>query len=222
MNTMKAVRKSFFSYFRSIRLLSVRRLTTNLAPLLEAKEGGTINYPPKSISVAGDKKSMTIHWSHRPPTSYHAVWLRYQCWCPDCRTIADEATFYNPCQLLPNYTIDEALEKDGYLHLKWKEKEQGRSHSSKLPLWFLEKHAYWGEGRTVIPKEYKWEALKHPVPVEYKDFISSDEEIGTNYIIITIIIYLLYSDEVVFEFMKTAASRTSHQCLGSLRRLDLR
>ena len=186
MNTMKAVRKAFFSHFRSNRLLPVRRLTTNLAPSLEAKEDGTRNYPPKSISVAGDKKSLTVHWLHRPPTSYHAVWLRYQCWCPDCRTIADEATFYNPCQLLPKYTIDEALEKDGYLHLKWKEKEQGRSHSTKIPLWFLEKHAYWGEGRTVTPKEYKWEALKHPVPVEYKDFISSDE--------------------VVFEFMKTAAS----------------
>ena len=39
--------------------------------------------------------TLTVHWSHRPPpTSYRAVWLRYRCWCPDCRTVADEATFY--------------------------------------------------------------------------------------------------------------------------------
>ena len=135
--------------------------------------------------MAGDKKSLTVHWLHRPPTSYHAVWLRYQCWCPECRTVADAALFYNPCKLLPDYTIVKVLEEDGYLHLGWKE-EQGRTHASKLPLWFLEKHAYWGNGRTVIPQEIKWEPLKYPVPVEYKDFMSSDE--------------------VVFEFMKTAAS----------------
>ena len=166
-------------------LLSVRGLANSLAPLLDTN-GKTRNYTPKSISVGEDKRSLTVNWSHRPPTSYHAVWLRYQCWCPDCRTVADEATFYCPQKLLPNYTIDKAVEKDGYLHLEWKEKEQDRRHSSKLPLWFLEKHAYWGEGKTAIPQEIKMEALKHPVPVEYKDFMSSDE--------------------VVFEFMKTAAS----------------
>ena len=169
------------------KLFYSRRLTTSKAVSQILQDVKTEKYAPvKSISVAGDKKSLTVNWLHRPPTSYHAVWLRYQCWCPECRTVADEAPFYNPCKLLPNYTIDKVLEKDGYLHLGWKEKEQGRTHSSKLPLWFLEKHAYWGDGRTVIPQEIKWEPLKHPVPVEYKDFMSSDE--------------------IVFEFMKTAAS----------------
>ena len=169
------------------RLFPIRGLSTSKAASLSEKKVRTKQYVPvKSISVAGDQKSLTVNWLHRPPTSYHAVWLRYQCWCPECRTVADEATFYSPHKLLSNYTIDKAMEKDGYLHLEWKEKEQGRTHSSKLPLWFLEKHAYWGDGRTVIPQEIKWEALEQPLPVEYKDFMSSDE--------------------VVFEFMKTAAS----------------
>ena len=160
------------------RLIRIRRLTTSKA----APSIATV----KKISVASDRRSLTVHWSHRPPTAFHAVWLRYQCWCPDCRTVADEATYYNPRELLPNYTIEKATEKDGYVHLEWREKEKGRHHSSKLPLWFLEKHAYWGEGKSAIPQEIKWEALKPPVPVEYKDFMSSDE--------------------VVFEFMKRAAS----------------
>ena len=162
----------------SERLICIRRLTTSKPTPSIA----TV----KNLSVAGDRRSLTVHWSHRPPTAYHAVWLRYQCWCPDCRTVADEATFYNPCELLPNYTIERATEKDGYVHLEWREKEKGRHHSSKLPLWFLEKHAYWGEGKSAIPQEIKWEALKAPVPVEYKD--------------------LTLSDEVVFEFMNRGAA----------------
>ena len=161
---------------------AIRRLTTSKTASIRTKKNALV----KSLSVARDQKSLAVNWMHRPPTSYHAVWLRYQCWCPECRTIADESPVYNPCNLLPNYTIDKAMEKDGNIHLEWKEKEEGRSHSTRLPLWFLEKHAYWGDGSNVIPKKNQWEPLKYPVPVEYTDFMASDE--------------------VVFDFMMTAAS----------------
>ena len=188
---MSAARKLFY-HLSTIRqksgnLCFIRTLTTSKSLSQTTKEAKQEKSTPvKSLVVTRDQKSLTVNWLHRPPTSYHAVWLRYQCWCPECRTVADEAPFYNPCNLLPNYTIDKAIEKDGYLHLEWTEKEHGRSHSTKLPLWFLEKHAYWSKGRNAIPKEIKWEPLKHPVPVEYADFMASDE--------------------VVFEFMMTAAS----------------
>ena len=190
---MYVVRKWFASFPRNRRcesLCFIRKLTARRAPLPITKEARTVKCAPvKSLSVARDQKSLTVSWLHCPPTSYHAVWLQYQRWCPECRTVADEAPFYNPQKLLPNYTIKSAVMKDSYLHLEWREKEQGRSHNSKLPLWYLEKHIYWEDGRSVIPHEVKWEALKHPEPVEYDNFMSSDE--------------------VVFEFLLTAASAWS-------------
>ena len=187
---MSAVRKWLHHLARlqqSGKLYLAHRQISNKSPIQLTKEASVRKSAPvKSLSVARDQKSLTINWLHSPPTSYHAVWLRYQCWCPECRTVADEAPFYNPRNLLPSYTINKAVVKDGYLHLEWKEKEHGRSHSIKLPLWYLKKHSYWGDGKKGIPQANKWEPLQQPVAMEYKDFMASDE--------------------VVFDFMMTAAS----------------
>ena len=127
----------------------------------------------QNITINEDKSSIAIQWYDEPhPTNFHAVWLRWQCWCPECRNPELGQTLYTAEKLGYNYTIDDITEEGNDLVMKFGGCE---SHVGKLPLSWLKKNQYDKKELAKYSDATRPAPFKPPTPMEYADFIASPE-----------------------------------------------
>ena len=127
----------------------------------------------KSLTIDEDQSAVSIQWSFKNSlTKFHAVWLRWQCWCPQCRDQQSRQALYsNPGY---NYTINDVAQDGDDLVVKFGGCE---SHVGRLPLPWLKKYSYDEYGLKVYKDATRPAPLKFPTPIEFQDFCSSDEDV---------------------------------------------
>ena len=64
------------------------------------------------LSVSDEGRQLEAVWgdaegSAAPPSSYHSVWLRHNCHCPECLTAQNQNAVLS-CELDPDVAISEA------------------------------------------------------------------------------------------------------------------
>ena len=64
--------------------------------------------PPTLESLAGGKK-IRVTWSDGEESTYHAVWLRHNCRCPECWDPVTEQTLVTPENLRGKLSAQSAV-----------------------------------------------------------------------------------------------------------------
>ena len=127
--------------------------------------------PVKSVNVNEDKTSVTIQWSDAiRPANFHAVWLRWQCWCPECRDPLFKQPLYS--KLGYDYSIRDIALEGNDLVVTFGGCE---SHVGRVPLSWLRRSTYGDDDLKKYTEITRPMPLKPPVPVEYEDFYHSEE-----------------------------------------------
>ena len=126
-----------------------------------------------NVRVSSDRTSVEIHWNDESkPASFHAVWLRWQCWCSECRDPELGQTLYCPGKLGYNYVVNDATQEGNDLVVKFNGDE---NHVSRLPLAWLKKNQYGEHVLNAYRENTQLQPLKPPSPVEYKDFNGNEK-----------------------------------------------
>ena len=93
-----------------------------------------------NVRVSSDRTSVEIHWSDESkPASFHAVWLRWQYWCSECRDPELGQTLYSPGKLGYDYVLNDVTQEGNDLVVKFGGDE---NHVGRLPLAWLKKSQY--------------------------------------------------------------------------------
>ena len=93
-----------------------------------------------NIRVSSDRTSVEIHWNDESkPASFHAVWLRWQCWCSECRDGELGQTLYSPGKLGNDYVVNDVTQEGSDLVVKFGSDE---NHLGRLPLAWLKRSQY--------------------------------------------------------------------------------
>ena len=143
--------------------VQVRRFSSSRAYWNGEKTKESIN-----VRVSSDRTSVEIHWSDESkPTGFHAVWLRWQCWCSECRDPELGQTLYSPGQLGYNYIVNDVTQEGKDLVVKFGGDE---NHVGRLPLAWLKRSQYGEHVLNAHRENTLPQPLKPPSPVEYEDF----------------------------------------------------
>ncbi len=94
---------------------------------------------PTLISVRPDTtgRILSLHWDDGSRSRFHAVWLRDNCPCPDCRHPGNGQRLFTVAELPEDIRIDAAMITDGALELRF---EPG--HRSRFGADWLHTHRY--------------------------------------------------------------------------------
>ncbi|XP_060077623.1 gamma-butyrobetaine dioxygenase-like [Ylistrum balloti] len=108
--------------------------------------GEAVCLQPK-ISHSKNGQEVILKWLGGRELRFHAVWLRYNCQCPECVQPYSGQRLLEAGEVNPDITVESAyVSEDGTeLHLKW----AGSYHEGHVRLDFLRKNSYHGHKETV-------------------------------------------------------------------------
>ena len=177
---MQVIRRllSVLSPYANQNTISVRKFVTrrdynfkckSLCRAKSARSRGYCTFGVKRVTVSEDQSAVSIQWNdEHSPTKFHAVWLRWQCWCPQCRDQQSRQALYsNPGY---NYTINDVAQDGDDLVVKFGGCE---SHVGRLPLSWLKKYNYDEHCLKAYRDATRPAPLEFPTPIEFQDFCST-------------------------------------------------
>ena len=132
---------------------------------------------PQTIITAIEPEAgrLTVDWADGHRSRFHAVWLRDNCWCVDCRDRGSDQKRFEVADLPDDLSLKSAsLSPDGDLEIEW----SGDRHRSHYETTWLRRHCYSaGERRARRHRPILWDAgIANRLPdIEYDDALSGEE-----------------------------------------------
>ena len=100
------------------------------------------------------------------------MWLRWQCWCSECRDRDLGQTLYSPGKLGYDYVVNDVTQEGNDLMVKF---DGDENHVGRLPLAWLKRSQYGEHVLSEYRENTRPQPLKPPSPVEYNDFNGNDK-----------------------------------------------
>ena len=94
-------------------------------------------------SVAIGENQLSIAWGDGHHSRFHPIWLRHQCWCPDCGTPETGVRGIRLHHIDENIVIEHAEAQDDKVHIIWPD-----GHRSDYAARWLRNHCYSEAERT--------------------------------------------------------------------------
>lgn len=94
-------------------------------------------------SVAIENNQLSVAWGDGHQSQFHPIWLRHQCWCPDCGTPETGVRGIRLHHIDEGITIEHAELREGSVHIIWPD-----GHRSNYAARWLRNHCYSEAERT--------------------------------------------------------------------------
>jgi alpha-ketoglutarate-dependent taurine dioxygenase/DUF971 family protein len=94
-------------------------------------------------SVAIEDNQLSVAWGDGHQSQFHPIWLRHQCWCPDCGTPETGVRGIRLHHIDEGITIEHAELREGRVHIIWPD-----GHRSDYAARWLRNHCYSEAERT--------------------------------------------------------------------------
>src|SRR6218665_930330 len=124
-----------------------------------------------SVNVSPEKKYLVLREVNCEPANFHAVWLRHNCQCVECKQPYSGQKTIDVSRLRPSYSISSIrLEPDDVARVEWNEED----HASVYPLVFLKRNKYSSGELNRMRSSTEPIMCKHVPKVEYKDVLGDE------------------------------------------------
>lgn len=92
-----------------------------------------------SIKVSQDKRLVILSEANGETSNFHALWLRHNCQCSECKQPYSGQKAITVAQLKKSYTVESVrVDSEEFVHILWNEE----NHPSCFPLTFLRENRY--------------------------------------------------------------------------------
>lgn len=123
------------------------------------------------MNVSPEKKYLVLREVNCEPANFHAVWLRHNCQCVECKQPYSGQKTIDVSRLRPSYSISSIrLEPDDVARVEWNEED----HASVYPLVFLKRNKYSSGELNRMRSSTEPIMCKHVPKVEYKDVLGDE------------------------------------------------